>query len=250
MDSIAYTLPWLMVLLTIGTACATKLLPLKSIVGISVLSALGLFILGMAIYDNLISSEFEDRIADAKAELAQMEEWKYTHLDELALIIAQRVPPEDEDLATLERLRGYGWTRSNADFRRVTEAALALDNLRGEQPDAERAIYLYKGIPLTVNQDIVRLSLQRLGYKVIPPSEDEESMEQANVLYYGKYVKLEDVKMTALTLMRAGVNLTNIKPFNKDTRGNLRAVKLEWNEYLAKRPPLSVAEVVEAKDFK
>lgn len=250
MDSIAYILPWIMVLLTIGTACAAKFLPLKSIAGISVFSILALIFLGLAIYANVISSEYEERIAEAKAELATMEEWKYLHLDELALIIARQVPPEDEDLAMLERLRSYGWTRANPDFRRITEAALALEKLRGEQPDAERAIYLYKGIPQTVDRDIVRLSLKRLGYKVIPEQDDEEPLEQANVLYFGKYVKLEDVKMTALTLMQAGVDLTAIKPFNKDTRGNLRAVKLEWNEYLAKRQPITVPEVVEAKDFK
>ncbi|MDX1694779.1 MAG: hypothetical protein R3208_13515 [Ketobacteraceae bacterium] len=250
MGSIAYILPWILVLLTIATVCAAKFLPFKSIAGISVISVLALFILGTAIYQNLITASAEDRLDEAHADLAAMEEWKYLHLDELALIIAQQLPPEDEDLATLERLRSYGWTRANPDFRRVTEAALALEKLRGETPAPEHAIYLYKGIPETVNKDIVRLSLKRLGYKVIPPQEDEEPLERANVLYFGKYVKTEDVKMTALTLMRAGVELTAIKPFPKDTRGNLRAVKLEHNEFLGKRKPMGVQEVVEAKDFK
>ena len=250
MSSIAYLLPWILVLLTIGTACAAKFLPFKSIAGISVISVLALLILGVAIYDNVITADFEDKVAEAKADLAAMEEWKYLHLDELSLLLAQQLPPEDEDLATLERLKSYGWTRANPLFRQITEAALALEKLRGEAPPAERAIYLYKGIPETVNRDIVRLSLKRLGYKVIPPQEDEEPLERANVLYFGKYVKTEDVKLTALTLMRAGIQLTTIKSFNKDTRGNLRAVKLEFNEYLAKRQPLTVADVVEAKDFK
>ena len=250
MGSIAYILPWILVLLTIGVACATKFLPFKSIAGISVISVLSLLILSVAIYDNVITADFQDQVATAEADLAEIEDWKYLHLDELSLIIAQQLPPEDEDLALLERLKGYGWTRSNPHFRKITEAALALEKLRGETPAAERAIYLYKGIPETVNKDIVRLSLKRLGYKVIPPQEDEEPMETANVLYFGKYVKIDDVKLTALTLMRAGVKLTAIRPFAKDTRGNLRAAKLEYNEFLAKRQPITVAEVVEARDFK
>lgn len=250
MGSIAYILPWVLVLLTIATACAAKFLPFKSIAGISVISLLALLILGTAIYDNVVSAEFEAQVAEAEAELADMEEWKYLHLDELALIIAQQKIPEDEDIANLKRLQSYGWTPATPDFRRLTDAARALEELKGERPDAERAIYLYKGIPETVDRDIVRLSLKRLGYKVIPPQEDEEPLTKANVLYYGKYVKLEDIKLTALTLLRAGIKLTTIKPFNKNTRGNLRAVKLEWNEYLDKRPVITPQEVVEAKDFK
>ena len=144
----------------------------------------------------------------------------------------------------------YGWLRSQKDFKRFLDAAQALDTLKGERPDAERAIYLYKGIPESVDKTIVEYSLRTLGYKVIPLQEDEEALLDANVLYFGKYVEIEDVKLTALTLMRAGINLTEIKPFTKATRGNVRAVKLEWNEYLAKRPPISPQEVVDAKDFK
>lgn len=250
MSSITYILPWILLLLAIGAACAVKFLPIKSIAGISIISTIGLLMIGIAIYDNLISAEFEDKVAAAEAEVAALEEWKYLHLDQLSLIIAQQQMPEDEDVATLKQLSGYGWTPKNPDFTRLIEAAQALEQLRGDRPDAQRAMYLYKGIPTTVDHTIVKLSLQRLGFKVIPEQEDEEPLTKANVLYYGKYVKLEDIKLTALTLMRAGIRLTEIKPFAKATRGNVRAVKLEYNEYLAKRPPISVQEVVDATNFK
>lgn len=250
MSSIAYLLPWILVLLAIGLACANKFLPFKSLAGIIVLSVLTLLMIGIAVYDNLISAEFEEQVAAAEMDLAAMEEWKYLHMDELSLIIAQQKQPEEEDIALAKQLLSYGWTRNTASFQRIADAAMELERLKAGRPDAERAIYLYKGIPQNVDRQIVELSLRRLGYKVIPPQEDEDPLEKANVLYFGKYVKVEDVKLTALTLMRAGIVLTTIKPFNKDTRGNLRAAKLEWNEYLAKRPPVTPQEVVEAQNFK
>lgn len=250
MGSIPYVLPWITLVLAAGTACAVKFLPFKSIAGIAVISVLSLSMLGTAIYDNVISSEFEDLVAEAEAEVAALEEWKYMHLDELSLIIAQQQMPSDEDVATLKKFKSYGWLSSNADFKRVEDAAEAFVTLKGERPDAKRAIYLYKGIPKSVDQTIVELTLRNLGYKIIQPKEDEEPLIKANVLYFGKYVELEDVKLTALTLIRAGIHLNAIKPFNKQTRGNLRAVKLEWNEYMAKRQPITAAEVVDAKDFK
>ena len=250
MGSIPYILPWVLVLLGIATACAVKFLPFKSIAGVAVISLLALLAIGVGVYDNLISTEYEALVADEKVKVEKLEEWKYLHLDELSLIIAQQKMPEDEETALLKKLLSYGWLKDQKDFKRFLDAAQALELLKGERPDAERAIYLYKGIPQSVDKTIVELSLRTLGYKVIPPQEDEEPMLDANVLYFGKYVELEDVKLTALTLMRAGINLTEIKPFTKATRGNVRAVKLEWNEYLAKRPPIAPQEVVEAKDFK
>lgn len=250
MGSIPYILPWILLLLAAGTACAAKFLPFKSIAGIAVISILSLLMIGVAVYDNLISVEFEEMVAEAEAEAAVIEEWKYMHLDELSLIIAQQQMPEDEDVATLKQFKSYGWLSTNADFQRIKEAAQAFVAKKGERPDAQRAIYLYKGIPQNVDQTIVKLTLRNIGYKIIPPKEDEEPLVTANALYFGKYVELEDVKLTALALIRAGVNLTSIKPFNKQTRGNLRAVKLEFNEFVAKRPAITPSEVVEAKKFK
>ncbi|MCG8316335.1 MAG: hypothetical protein MI976_24250, partial [Pseudomonadales bacterium] len=203
MGSIPYILPWVLVFLGIAGACAVKFLPFKSIAGIAVISVLALLAIGVGVYDNLISGEYEDLIAAEEAKVAKLEEWKYLHLDELSLIIAQQKLPEDEDMAILKKLMSYGWLRSQKDFKRFLDAAQALDTLKGERPDAERAIYLYKGIPESVDKTIVEYSLRTLGYKVIPLQEDEEALLDANVLYFGKYVEIEDVKLTALTLMRA-----------------------------------------------
>ncbi|PIE42316.1 MAG: hypothetical protein CSA49_00505, partial [Gammaproteobacteria bacterium] len=163
MGSIAYILPWILLLFTIGIACAVKFLPFKSIAGIAVISSLSLFMLSAAIYDNLISLEFEEMVAEAEAEVAALEEWKYAHLDELSLIIAQQQMPSDEDVATLKRFKSYGWLNSNVDFQRIVDAAAAYTQLKGERPDAKRAVYLFKGIPESVDQKIVELSLRGLG---------------------------------------------------------------------------------------
>ena len=250
MGATTYLLPWILLLLTTAIAFAVKFLPFKSIAGASVVGTLALTMIGIAIFDNILSSEYEERIEQAKAETAKLEEWKYQHLDDLSLTIAQFIPPAEEDLYIVQQLIGYGWTHKNAYHKRILEAARLLQELRNNRPDAARPIYLYKGIPASVNKSVVSLGLKTLGFKVIPPRESEEPLIQANILYYGKYVDIQDVKLAALTLMQAGINLTEIKPFIKETRGNLRAVKLEYNQYMAKRPPILPQEVVDATDFK
>lgn len=247
MSTLPYLLPWILLLLTAGLAVAVKMLPLKSIPGIAVISVLSLLMLGIAIYANVVSSQQFAMVEEKQAALAEIEEWKYSHLDELTLILAQLKPPSDAEEALLEELISYGWLRQNHAVTRAQLSHQARQRLMEQyQPGNPMLI---KGIPTTVDGNIVNLSLREIGYLVLPYREDETPEAEVNIVYYGRDMELIEVKLAALTLMQAGVDLKAIKPFPKATQGNLRAIKIEWNKYYEGRKSLEPDEVEAAKAF-
>lgn len=247
MDTLPYLLPWILLLLAIGLAVNVSLLPIKSIPGIAVTSVLGLLMLLVAIYGNLITHQQFDQVAEKKAELANMEAWKYRHLDELSLLIAQLKPPETEDLALMDQLRDYGWRPENANIQRMLAAHQSRERVRSEfEPTGPMLI---KGIPTDVNDAMVSLALRQVGFTVIPYREDEEAETRVNIIHYGRDMDVAAIKLAALTLIRAGVVIKGIKPFPKPTQGNLRAIKIEWNKYYQNRDPLEPDEIEAATSF-
>ena len=247
MSTLPYLLPWIMLLTAAGLAVAVKMLPLKSIPGIAVISVLGLIMLGVAIYANVVSSQQFAMVEEKNAALAEVEDWKYSHLDELTLILAQLKPPSDEEQALLKELISYGWLRQNPAIIHAQQSHQARQRLM-EQHQPSNPM-LIKGIPTSVDGNIVNLALREIGYLVLPYREDETPETDVNIIYFGRDMELIEVKLAALTLMQAGVDLKAIKPFPKATQGNLRAVKIEWNKYYEGRKSLLPDEVEAAKAF-
>lgn len=247
MSTLPYLLPWILILLAAGLVAAVKLLPLKSIAGIAVLSTLGLLMLLVAVYANVVSSQQASTIAEKEAAIVEMEQWKYSHLDELTLILAQLRPPKEEELALLKKLISYGWLSENPNIVRAQQAHQARERLMETYSPGNPM--LIKGIPTTVDNHIVDLALREVGFIVLPYREDEAPEKDANIIYFGRDMELPEIKLAALTLMQAGIDLKAIKPFPKPTQGNLRAIKIEWNKYYESRKSLLPDEVEAAKGF-
>ncbi len=248
MSALPYLLPWILLLLSIGLVVAVKLLPLKSIPGAAVVSTLGLIMLLVAIYANVIRSQQVDLLVEKTETIGEMERWKYQHLDELTLILAQLRPPKEEELALMQELIGYGWRSSNTTIVRAREAHQARERLMESHSATNRM--LIKGIPTTVDSQVVELALKEIGFIVLPYRENETPEKDANIIYYGRDMALPEIKLAALTLMQAGVDLKAIKPFPKATQGNLRAIKIEWNKYYEGRKSLIPEEVETAESFR
>lgn len=248
MDTLPYLLPWVLLLFAAGIAVAIKLLDIKTIVGIAVVSTLALFMVLIAVYANIVTSQQFNLIEEKQQAVYDMEAWKYKHMDEMSLIIAQLKPPSDEVQALVKQLISFGWKMNNRKIIQAQEAHAARERLIGELELGKPM--LIKGIPTVVDDKIVDLSLRQLGFTVIPYREDETPEEDANIIYYGRDMDVLEVKLTALTLMRAGIELKAIKAFPKATQGNLRAIKIEWNKYYISRKALTVEEVENAESFK
>ena len=247
MSALPYLLPWILLLLAVALAVAVKFLPLKSIPGIAVTAVLGLLLLLVAVYSNLVTGQQNAALARHQAQVAEMEEWKYAQLDRLSLILAQMRPPTEAETALLKELISYGWLSDNAAIQRARAAHQARQQLLDSYEPGKPM--LIKGIPTTVDQQIVELALRELGFIVLPYREDEQPETEVNIIYYGRDLALEEIKLTALTLMQAGVDLKAIKPFPQDTQGNLRAIRIEWNKYYESRKSLTVDGIVEASVF-
>lgn len=247
MHALPFLLPWILLLMAAGIAVAVKLLPLKSIVGGSVIGVLSLLFIGVGVYANIISAHQFHELETRQQALEEVETWKYKHLDELSLLIAQLKPPSDEDAALLHELSSYGWLSSHPFIRHMRDAHAARERLLAEF--APSLPMLIKGIPQSVNEKIVDLSLRQAGFTLVPYRDDETRETDANILYYGRDMRLEEIKLAALTLMQAGIDLKGIKPFPKATQGNLRAIKIEWNKYYEVRKGMSVEEIETAQAF-
>ncbi|MEZ5506235.1 MAG: hypothetical protein R3F47_04310 [Gammaproteobacteria bacterium] len=247
METLPYLLPWFLFLLAAGVAVAVKMLPLKSIPGIAVTAVISLIFLGLSIYSNVITGQLFDRIDEKQQQLADMEAWKYKHLDELALLIAQLKPPADEDAALLKELHGYGWQSESTLIRQMRDAHAARERILAEFKPSQPM--LIKGIPQSVNEQLVDLALRQVGFTVLPYRDDEQPEADANIIYYGRDMQLPEIKLAALTLMRAGIDLKGIKPFPKPTSGNLRAIKIEWNRYFESRKGMTANDVESAQNF-
>ena len=249
MESLPYILPIIMLLFTLGVAVAVKFMSIKSILGGSVIGALALFMIGCAVFMMVISSGLKDQVIKKDQELTDMMHWKYKHMDEMSLIIAQQPWPEDETISLLKQLRSFGWVTDNNSVKLLTDAHSALEILKSENTNV-RTRYLIKGVPTAVNRKIVELGLRNIGFRIVNYKEQEEVPENANSLYYGQNIDLASIKMAALTLVQAGIELKSIKPFPKPTRGNIRAIKIDWSKHFDSRPPLSIEKIVESDSFK
>ncbi len=101
----------------------------------------------------------------------------------------------------------------------------------------------------TDSEDIkISLNFERQS-KFLPPLE-RPKLARANLLNVGSRVKPYDVKVIALTLMRAGVNLKSIKPFRKKTKRNSLIVEFAWKKHLSSKPLLTAEKVINKTSFK
>lgn len=247
MSALPYLIPWIILLLAVALAAAVKLLPLKSIAGIAVNSAILLVLIALAIYANVIASQQDSKLAVQESTIGEMEQWKYRHLDELTLVLAQLKPPTEKEQALLQDLISFGWNAENAVIRQAQNAHRARSRLMHSfKPGSPMLI---KGIPTSVNTNIVSLGLKEAGFIVLPYQEDEKPESDVNIIYYGRDMQLPEIQLAALTLMQAGIDLKAIKPFPKATQGNLRAIRIEWNKYYDGRKSMSVEDVENATAF-
>jgi Novel STAND NTPase 1 len=83
--------------------------------------------------------------------------------------------------------------------------------------------------------------LEQLGFQfTVQPS--RRSSRASNCVWYGSSVKPEEVKVVALALLRAGVGLQGIKPF-ENPAGKEWIIEIGNSQQVAANPPLAVEDV-------
>lgn len=248
MAYLPYILPWVMLLLAAGAVMAHKMLEFKTVWWIVATASTSVLFLGCNVMIMLSASHLNAEVATAEKKLEDIEAWKYRYMDEITLTIAQIRPLSQSNSVLLDQATSWGWIPMQASMRKLDEANQVRDRILATYyPRGEN---LFKGLPKLIDQNLVDLALRQIGFSSIPYRPDEEVPDEVNVIYFGKALDLRDVKLAALTLMRAGVDLKAVKPFPKDTQGNLQAIKAEFNKTLDVRRSLSAAEIEKATIFK
>jgi hypothetical protein len=208
-----------------------------------VLSALATIYFG---YQNQIESK-EKELKYEKNILTLREENK---------ALTQRVI--DTPQKTVELLVSYGYKRStatSATSEQVLQSGEANLRLKSDiqtitnQDIGRRESVTVQYFPKDVDPVIVQSTLQKLGFN-LKVSKANISDIPTNAIWFGSKVNIEDVKLVAYTLIRAGVQIKTIKPF----RGNpaeawASLIQVGADGDYVDKPALSVSEIRNASEF-
>lgn len=105
-----------------------------------------------------------------------------------------------------------------------------------------------KYYPKNVDSSVIQDSLSKLGLKLETGQSPDPNIP-TNSIRFGSQVTLEDVKLVAYTLIRAGVELKAIRPFVKPDDPKSLLIQVGADKTLNTRPPLTVEDIRKAPKF-
>jgi hypothetical protein len=170
--------------------------------------------------------------------------------------IAESARQQAED-RTRELLMQFGWQSDRAATAGAKEDSVdqslkanqAIQQATARTPAASRGGVVVQYFPKNVDGNRVDAALTELGFRLERRSALVPGMS-TNSIWYGTPVALEDVKLVALTLIRAGVQIRAIRPFSdSSTRRDASLIQVGADVEVADRPPLTVDAIRDAKVF-
>ena len=177
--------------------------------------------------------------------------------DSLAKAEAAQRRAEDK-AAQVQLLAQYGWVRdasaglNEAQVREAQAADLALTALLGQESAADRARRAATTLEIwakDADENKVRGALQRLGFRM----QDRQANVRAlasNALWFGSAAHVDDVKLVALALMRAGVTIKAIRPLQREfANRDLPLVQVGADVAITNLPPYTVERLLATTRF-
>jgi hypothetical protein len=151
----------------------------------------------------------------------------------------------------------YGYTKSSAlkatseQISQSKEANIKLDTIQdsGTNRKINRSTITVEYFPKDIDSVIVKSTLRNLGFN--SKIGKAKNSLPTNAVWFGSKVNIEDVKLVAYTLIRAGIQIKTIKPFNdnsSDTHASLIQVGADGN--YENKLPLSVDEIRNTSEFR
>ena len=162
----------------------------------------------------------------------------------------------EERLQTL--LTQFGWKNPTAASDRATvqeslyankALQVAVTNVPAQEHERRKRITL-EYFPKNVDAGKVKAALSELGFTVTEPKAVVPDVP-TNAIWFGSPVSLEDVKLVALTLIRAGVQIRRISPIPYDLPGKKDAalIQVGADTKFVNDPPLTVDAIQAATAF-
>jgi hypothetical protein len=149
---------------------------------------------------------------------------------------------------TNELLKQFGWdsekrSRASVDQYSVQQSLTANQELQQAArlaPRESRKAVTVQYFPKNVDENKVESALTELGFTLDKKRAPVPGIP-TNSIWYGTPVSIEDVKLVALTLIRAGVQIRAIRPFaDYSPRRNAALIQVGADVAVVNDPPLSV----------
>ena len=178
-------------------------------------------------------------------------DWQRSKIDQLTDIIHKFKSRTYSSLdEILSYVRTFGLTEENPSASQIKES-LEADKLRAklakEEPPSSRSGITVQYFPKDVDGSIVRSALEELGFKVSTGVPGIPNVP-TNAIFYGDGVPLNSVKLVSTTLLRAGVKIKFIRPF-QNSNGRKTLIQVGAGTAYIKFKPLTVEAIRRATEF-
>lgn len=148
------------------------------------------------------------------------------------------------------RLSSFGWLNpETAKIDDIEESIKANEyrNILSELDSVKQKDITVQYFPKNVDGDKVIKAIEELGYKVEIGNTQIRDVE-TNAIWFGSNVKTDDVKLVALTLVRAGVKIKVIRPFRSSGQRN-NLIQIGADALYENKNSLTVNEIVKTSKF-
>jgi hypothetical protein len=145
-----------------------------------------------------------------------------------------------KEVSTTDRFMKAVETTKTADSERTIIAAASSNK--------SRQSITIEYFPKNVDKNKVELALKELGFK-LKRSRAEFPNYPTNAIWFGVNVEIEDVKIVAYTLIRAGVSLQFIGPFKYPHRNHGKLIQIGSLVRYLDSPPLKIFQIKNAESF-
>lgn len=106
----------------------------------------------------------------------------------------------------------------------------------------------------SIDDKRIVFELENLGYVFHKSTPNTKMKNQiTNAIWYGSNVSIKDIKIVALALIRAGINIRGIRPFKNtvaDSNFKNNIIEIGASVDLNEKAPLLVEDIINAKEFK
>ena len=118
-----------------------------------------------------------------------------------------------------------------------------------KQNSGNKELITVQYFPKDVDHDIIQETLQKLGFK-LETGKPKITEVSTNSIWFGEKVKIEDVKLVAYTLIRAGVQIKAIRPFRNLSEKNPLLIQIGSDADIQDIQPFTVDKIRETSQFK
>ncbi len=176
-----------------------------------------------------------------------------TRIESLLDILKKfRVETKTNFQAILAKLSSYGMlSPQTANVVQIQES-LNAEKERGllakKETESRRRSVTVQYFPKDVDVEIVQKALTELGFK-LKLGKTRLPKIPTNAIFFGDGINIDDAKLVAYTLIRAGVTIKLIQPFH-NSKGRSNVIQVGSARDAVKDKPLTIDEIRNSNSFK